>query len=176
MDVQVFDNYLPLHTFLGLKEYFTNETFPWFFSNAVKKDLADLSTHSNYNWQLYHMLYHTPDVISDHNEALIPLYNALDLGVIIKSKVNCNPISEKIFEHGMHTDITIGNLASITTTVVYYLNTNNGYTKFEDGTIVESVQNRLVKFPSSLKHTGSTCTDEPRRLVFNINYIEKNHA
>ena len=59
------------------------------------------------------------------------------------------------------------------TTSILYVNTNNGYTKFEDGTIVESVANRLVSFPSNMKHTGTSCTDEKTRVVINFNYFSK---
>ena len=56
------------------------------------------------------------------------------------------------------------------TTAIYYVNTNNGYTEFEDGSRVESIENRLVTFPSYMKHTGTTCTDQKRRIVINFNY------
>ena len=36
------------------------------------------------------------------------------------------------------------------TTSIFYVNTNNGYTKFEDGSIVESVANRMLIFDSNL--------------------------
>ena len=52
------------------------------------------------------------------------------------------------------------------------MNTNNGYTKFEDGTKVESVANRLVTFPASMMHTGTSCTDKKIRIVINFNYME----
>jgi len=56
-------------------------------------------------------------------------------------------------------------------TSIYYFNTNNGYTLFKDGKKIDSVQNRLITFPSSMEHTGTTCTDQPFRLVLNMNYI-----
>ena len=56
------------------------------------------------------------------------------------------------------------------TTSIFYVNTNNGYTKFEDGTKVESVANRMITFPSNMKHTGTSCTDEKKRIVINFNY------
>ena len=31
--------------------------------------------------------------------------------------------------------------------------------------------NKFVEFDSDLLHTGSTCTDEQRRVVLNLNYI-----
>ena len=57
-------------------------------------------------------------------------------------------------------------------TSIFYVNTNNGYTKFEDGTKVESVANRMVTFPSNMKHTGTSCTDERIRVVINFNYFK----
>ena len=51
-----------------------------------------------------------------------------------------------------------------------FFNTNNGYTKFEDGTIIESIANRFVSFPAELRHTGTTCTDKNTRIVINFNY------
>ena len=53
------------------------------------------------------------------------------------------------------------------------MNTNNGYTKFENGTKVESVANRMLTFSANMKHTGTSCTDEKRRIVINFNYYRK---
>ena len=50
------------------------------------------------------------------------------------------------------------------------MNTNNGGTKFEDCTFVNSVSNRMVTFDCSLKHAPVSCTDVDRRIVVNINY------
>jgi hypothetical protein len=52
------------------------------------------------------------------------------------------------------------------------MNTNNGYTYFEDGTKAKSVANRLIKFDNVMYHSGTTCTDENQRVVININYKE----
>ena len=57
------------------------------------------------------------------------------------------------------------------TTSIFYVNTNNGYTEFEDGTKVESVENRLVTFSLNMKHRGTSCTDEKTRVVINFNYF-----
>ena len=56
-------------------------------------------------------------------------------------------------------------------TAIYYVNTNNGTTKFKSGKEVESVANRLVIFNSNELHAGSSCTDEHRRCLINFNYF-----
>ena len=55
-------------------------------------------------------------------------------------------------------------------TSIYYINTNNGYTKFKNGTKIKSVENRMVVFPSHLEHQGYTCSDKLKRVVVNFNY------
>ena len=81
-------------------------------------------------------------------------------------KLNCNYPTDKIMEHGFHIDTEENSKTSI-----FYMNTNNGYTKFEDnGEMVKSVQNRMITFDSSRRHSGSSCTDEYNRLVLNINW------
>ena len=70
-----------------------------------------------------------------------------------------------------HTDIQ-GNWGVIPyITSILYLNTNNGYTEFEDGTKVESVANRFISFPIETKHRGTSCTDKKIRVVINFNYL-----
>ena len=49
---------------------------------------------------------------------------------------------------------------------------NDGYTRFEDGTKIESVANRVAVFESNLKHCGTTCTNTKSRVVINLNYFD----
>jgi hypothetical protein len=100
------------------------------------------------------------------------LYTKLRVGTFMKAKVNCNFVTNEIIEHGLHTDIEPRSLGESMTTAIYYVNSNDGYTLFEDGTKVESVANRLVMFPCNTKHTGTSCTDQRYRMVINLNYIE----
>ena len=59
--------------------------------------------------------------------------------------IKANPVlrTESIQEHAMHND----NPLKEAYTAVYYINTNDGYTCFEDGERVGSVANRMVVFP-----------------------------
>ena len=57
-------------------------------------------------------------------------------------------------------------------TAIYYLNTNNGGTQFEDGPFVQSKANTLVRFPTSYSHAGVWCTNAKLRFAVNMNYEE----
>ena len=56
---------------------------------------------------------------------------------------------------------------------IFYINTNNGYTYFETGEKIKSVENRLITFDNKLKHYGTTSTNTQTRIVLNLCY-EKN--
>ena len=70
----------------------------------------------------------------------------------------------------MHSDFLNEN-AKIKTGILY-INSNDGYTKFENGKNIQSIENQFVEFDSTLKHTGSSSTDHDRRIVINLNYIK----
>ena len=100
---------------------------------------------------------------------ILPILRKLDAKAIYSVKANCNVRTQNIVRHGFHVDVPTNYDSK---TAILYINTNNGYTEFENGERVESVANRLVLFDSELKHTGTTCTDQQRRVVLNLNYID----
>ena len=95
---------------------------------------------------------------------LQPIFDKLDPVSFVRSKANLNMKTPEIEEYELHTDVDDA------ITSIYYVNTNNGYTRFEDGTKVDSIANRMLIFDSNLKHAGTSCTDELRRCVINFNY------
>ncbi len=114
------------------------------------------------------MLFHQNEVRSEHyNKILSPILGRLDFNYLIRAKINCYTRKEKHIEAGMHVDMNEKHFVAF-----YSLNTNNGYTKFDNGDTVDSVENRFVSFPSKTFHTGTTCTDQKCRVVLNLNYIK----
>ena len=57
------------------------------------------------------------------------------------------------------------------TTMIYYINTTNGGTYFENGEKVQSKANRLVVFDGHMLHGHIYQTDEKARVATNINII-----
>ena len=165
MSIVVQDNFLDKEYFKAIQSQVLSNEFPWFLSTSVR-GIPDA------NYQMCHVVYGNHQSYSDFYNELGPLFDALDIFVALRIKLNLLKREEKIIEHGMHIDVP--NAPENALTSVLYMNTNNGYTKFESGDKVESVENRLVTFPNSLKHTGSTNTcDAIYRCVMNIDWIEK---
>lgn len=165
--MEVIDNFLDEKVFLDFKNKIFSEEFPWYWcDNTIdKKDNPTCNELDNY--QLIHNFYYYNMPVSDNMELLNPVLDRLSIMPwnCIKVKLNATTRTQKIVEHGFHIDVLLN-----VKTAVFYLNTNDGYTLFEDGTKVDSVENRIVIFDSNIRHTGTTCTDQKKRVVLNLNY------
>jgi hypothetical protein len=163
-DYEVIDNFLEKEDFENIKKIIMDVSFPWYYNNGVyqEEDKKD-------QFQFTHLFYFDNLPTSTFFNVLSPFLLKINPISLIKAKANLNTRSELLLEHGFHTDFTHFPLNQ--RTAVFYLNNNNGYTLFEDGTKIESVENRFVSFKTSIKHTGSTCTDTNRRVLINFNYI-----
>jgi hypothetical protein len=158
--MKIINNALIEEEFLKISNNFTSAYFPWFISKGI------LIGQDNY--QFTHLFYKDFLIRSDQFGLIEPILKILNPSAIIRIKANLLPKSDKITEHGMHVDVEIKN----SKTAVYYVNTNNGYTKFENDKKINSLANTLVIFNSNIKHTGTTCTNEDYRIVLNFNYFK----
>jgi len=140
--------------------------FSWYYNDNVVED-------NDKEFQFVHVFYknYVPNS---------PYFNELSLAIqsfhplsLIRIKANLLPRTSEHIEHGMHIDVNDSECKQLRTAILY-MNTNNGYTLFEDGTKIQSVANRMVIFPTQIHHTGATCTDEKVRVVINFNYLQYN--
>lgn len=166
MEKQIFDNFLDPQCFKELQSVLCGSNFPWYYSSVVVNG-RDGIDHFMFTHSFYREWEYCPS--SDHYFLLDPFLRKINPYGIIRIKANLLSRTEKHVEHGFHTDVCKSRQKSIKT-AIFYVNTNNGYTKFEDGDIIESIENRLVVFDSGINHTGSTCTDKKTRIVINFNY------
>ena len=172
MSLEVIDNFLDEDKFKYLEHNITGENFPWYYSESINVD-PELALEPKYDYQLYNTVYSAPSHVPEEFKFIKPIISKINPRILLRAKFNFAPANDRIIEHGMHQDINVGkDLLDICTTAVLYLNTNNGYTKFDNGDTVASVRNRLVAFPSKMFHTGTTCTDKKCRIVLNLNYIK----
>lgn len=172
--IKIIDNFLPKEEFQNLKNIILSEDFLWFFS--------EFAVYFNDNYpQRCHWIYEDMQPCSILWNQIKPLLiNGLELKnyqSILRIKINATQktSSSKIqeFHHDLLLDEEDENQISQVSphnVALLYLNTNNGFTYFEGGEKVESIENRCVLFPGQLLHAGSTCTDQTSRVVLNINY------
>ena len=153
--------------FLKLKETLNSYNFPWYKGPILEE---------NEKIQMVHKFYEFGKVLSDYFYLLNPCLELLNVKELARVKCNLILKTPKIEEHGFHIDyeaVVDGEVQETHNcfTSILYLNTNDGYTEFENGTKIESIENRLITFPLSYRHTGTTCTNYPFRSVINFNYF-----
>ena len=142
-----------------------NNNFPWNYNPFIvsQGDKRALDRH-----QFTHVFFrnsHEEIFKSIHYPDLSDLVDKINPSELMRVKANLGIRTSEHIEGGFHTDTNLKHNIEI-----FYLNTNNGYTKFEDGTIVDSIANRLVVFDSRLLHSGFSQTDKNARCVINFNY------
>tara|TARA_Y100000004_G_scaffold194089_1_gene257925 strand:- start:618 stop:1091 length:474 start_codon:yes stop_codon:yes gene_type:complete len=157
--MKVIDNFLNQDSFNHFKNIITGQYFPWYFNNQKVLDDNHLDNYQFVN------------TFKDGNTAM-PLLDVfkkkLNVSNFLRAKLNCTTRTNKIFEFKSHRDLDVNCLVSI-----FYINSNNGYTKFENGEKINSIENRLITFDNNLKHYGTTSTNTQTRIVLNLCY-EKN--
>ena len=183
--IEIRDDFLPYNIFEKLKEDIVyNSSFPWFLNKVL-----DISTEGSYigrtncpdedNRQFCYLFYKTDqDKLSTRPhmgrelEKVITLIQNYEFShnqkyYLLHVKANLNVRAPENLEHGFHRDHPWNGKTS-----VFYLNDNDGYTKFQNGQVVKSKANRAVIFDSPELHTGSTPTDVYARYVINLNWVE----
>ena len=166
--MEIIDDFLEQKDFDELHNIIMGNQFIWCYNNII--DYSDDEDKHMFT----HMFYSAPAPRSEYFENLAPIFEILQPISILRIKANLLTRTPNIVENSFHVDfgdVIKDEKQKQWATSIFYMNTNNGYTKFEDGTKVESVANRMVTFPSNMKHTGTSCTDEKIRVVINFNYF-----
>lgn len=164
--MRIVDDFLDQAVFEQIQNQVMSSYFPWYYNSGVL-GAADIGT--NGPFQFIHRLYEeTEGPLSQALQIFDPLFEKIGVETLIKAKLNLGTRDGEHIEGGWHTDYPKYRKHK---TAVFYLNSNNGYTLFEDGTKVETIQNRFAEFDSNTNHTGVSQTDQQVRVVLNLNYL-----
>lgn len=145
-----------------------NSEFPWYFrSDPVEKGREDSELSA------FHLFFagSTPIKldsisVSSYGFQLQPIVDLLEPKSLIRVKGNFYPRTCKVEEHIPHHDYDFPHKGAI-----FFLNTCDGFTRLNDGTKIESVENRMLLFDPSEPHNSSSCSDEKARFNVNFNYF-----
>ena len=160
--IEIIDDYLDSNLFESIK-------YKIVYSTNIKWNLNIGVSSSTANDGIYftHVIYNKFKPCSEYFDYIFPLLQMINPFCISRIKINFYPTTEKIIEHGFHTDGDVPHKAAI-----FYLNNNNGKTIFSDGTEIESIQNRVIFFDPMMSHKSTTCTDDSvGRYNINFNYF-----
>ena len=153
--------------FQKLQELMLGEDLPWYYMDNI--DYLD----DENKFQFTHLFYDLEKgdkELTDRSRVFSFIFDELKAKKLYRIKANLVPRTSEIEVGRFHTDIPHEKLEGEWTTGILYMNTNNGYTEFENGTIVKTEANRFVCFPATMKHRGTSCTDKKARVVINFNF------
>jgi len=169
-NLEIIDYFLTAEEHLEIKSFLIGKAgnFPWYYNDDV---VFETTEDHLYNFQFTHTFYSNYSFVSEYYRLLDPLIKKLNPASILRIKANLSTNTKECVQRELHTDThkVMGK------TAIYYVNTNNGYTYFDDGAIVASIENRLVKFDNTILHAGTTSSNTKVRCVININYTEWNN-
>lgn len=158
-DYQVLDNFLSVDEFYPIKQLLTGRDFPWFFQPTVAYSDDDSSFY-------FTNLLFSKCSPTNFFHVVEPILGKLNLKSLIRVKCNLYPNLGKKFYNPPHIDYDFSHYGAI-----FYINTNDGKTILEDGTEIDSIENRLLIFDASKPHNSTHCTDLKARININFNYF-----
>lgn len=178
--MEIIDNFLEEKDFKRIQKLMTGVHFPWRKGTLIKQ------YDSIQNLLLFHDFVtgtgiscsecgYQDEVItkqfSPYFLYLEPLLEKINPSRWYRIRANFTPYYQKQESFGFHIDVTNNTYYDGGKTGILYVNTNNGYTEFEDGTKVDSVANRLLIFDNRTKHSGVNTNDQKFRILINLNWL-----
>lgn len=165
--MQVTDNFLDKKVFKNIQKQLLGSQIAWFYNPTI-----DYTTDKNEYFQFCHTFYRYNQPQSNSIELLQPLLDKLSAYSLLRVKANLLTKTSTIIKNGFHVDESELDKKKLEdwTTSIFYINHNDGFTEFADGTKVESVANRMLTFPANLMHRGTSCTNTKSRVVINFMY------
>lgn len=180
----IIDNFLNEEEYFSIKNLLYDKNFSWRRSRILgglemgsKGEKIKTNIDPLLNIQFVHSFYieadcphRSPGIVSKSFKGLFPIFKKINPFHLIRVKANCTLNHGKIIEGFYHVDA--GLFGGLGMTAILYFTNSNGPTKFENGYVVESVENRIAIFPNEWYHTGIRGDNSAERIVLNINWID----
>ena len=164
MKAKVIDNFLDESYFNHISDIICGDRFNW-HANEYSDNKDDPKDN---NIQFTHVFMYQ-GYVAQSSELIRDMLIKINPLAVNRVKANLIVRTEKPVKQNFHIDIQESKKYQ---SGILYLNTNNGYTLFEDGTKVECVANRFLRFPGPMRHCAVTQTATPFRVVINANWVD----
>ena len=147
--------------FNNIKDTLMGCEFPYYYFDCISGD------NDKTDYFFGHTLFAGNGSKSDFfNTICTPLLDRIEFTYLLRAKVNFYTKKPKPIKTGMHVDFSQKHKVAL-----FSVNTNNGYTLFENGEKIKSIENQLVIFDGALKHCSVAQTDTNVRVNINLNIV-----
>ena len=183
--IKIIDNALNDSLLISIQERLESNQMPWLFEeNSATYDAEKLSP---LNFSFNHLAWNADipiasflyDLTNSMGLILKDLFELEKTYNIIRLRWGMTTTINKIHRHTPHTDMqNTKDPHRPHKVILFYLNVSDGDTYFYDKEhkIIDSVtpkENRAVLFDGSILHSSSKPIKFPRRIVLNINLVDK---
>ena len=168
--VQIFNNFLDQEVFLEIKKFIMSPRCQWRYVNYIAhKDGRD---NDNDGYFVHSFKDCHPQTFEDrypespHFPLISKILDKIKYQNILRIRSSLYPRRDVQKPDPFHIDYDFPHKVCI-----FYVNTNNGYTMFENGEKIPSVENQLATFDGNEKHCSVVQTDTSARYIVNINIL-----
>ena len=168
--VQIFNNFLDQEVFLEIKKFIMSPRCQWRYVNYIAhKDGRD---NDNDGYFVHSFKDCHPQTFEDrypespHFPLIAKILDKIKYQNILRIRSSLYPRRDIQKPDPFHIDYNFPHKVCI-----FYVNTNNGYTMFENGEKIPSVENQLATFDGNEKHCSVVQTDTSARYIVNINIL-----
>ena len=168
--VQIFNNFLDQEVFLEVKKFIMSPRCQWRYVNYIAhKDGRD---NDNDGYFVHSFKDCHPQTFEDrypespHFPLIAKILDKIKYQNILRIRSSLYPRRDVQKPDPFHIDYDFPHKVCI-----FYVNTNNGYTMFENGEKIPSVENQLATFDGNEKHCSVVQTDTSARYIVNINIL-----
>jgi len=170
--IKVYKNFLDKQTHKELFDLIQSKEFGWYFNSLDTIDTQFC------HW-LLEVGYKSTYTPSNFYKFFQPLFNHLDIQILLRAKLNLSVKQDKLrilggFHNDFYRDKEQTQPIEELKVSIYYFNTTNGQTLIKENGKIKKIDceaNSLVTFSNTLEHVAMTHTDEQFRYVLNLNYI-----
>ena len=171
---KILDNFLDQDSFLEIKKFITSPRCQWRFVDFIAhKDKRD---NDKDGYFIHSFTDRYPETLEERfsvspnfillSKLMLKIKENVSYKSILRVRSSLYPRRHTQNPDPMHVDYAFPH-----TVCIYYVNTSNGYTMFNEGKKVSSLENRLLIFSGSEKHCSVVQTDTSARFIININIL-----
>lgn len=157
--MKIIDNFLDSNISDQIEKTIIQDNFPWYYT---AKGVYDSNVYF-----FSHTLLENGKKSDYANELLLPIVSRINGKKLLRAKVNCYTKTENYVHYPYHFDNDLDKDIKV---VIYYVNSNNGYTEIKNNGKVESIKNRILFMNGNEEHKCTNQTDTDLRINININY------
>jgi len=159
--MKLIENFLPNSLFIEIQKYLMGPAMLWHYQKHTTLD-----SEREDDFYFTHTFYADKHQQSDLFEEIIhPIIGRLDFDYLYRARARLVTKQSIQIPHNFHVDDNRKHAVGI-----FSINSNNGYTLFENGEKSISKENTLLLFNGSLKHATVPQTDTSIRVNINFNF------